>query len=85
MSGLGGVEGIESSDQTSEVTMTSDPSELCSAGTLYRTLRTTNPIENLNGSLEYYTRAREEHDSCQTVRPLRDTAPIARWGSSPQS
>lgn len=39
-------------------------------GALYRTLRTTNPIENLNGSINRFTR---------NVRRWRDGAMIVRW------
>src|SRR4029434_9908639 len=39
-------------------------------GALYRTLRTTNPIENLNGSIAHYTRK---------VKPRRDGQKTLRW------
>jgi len=39
-------------------------------GTLYKTLRTTNPIENLNGSVGQFTR---------NVRRWRDGSMIVRW------
>ena len=42
-------------------------------GSLYRTLRTTNPIENLNGSIAHFTR---------NVRRWRDGKMILRWVSS---
>jgi hypothetical protein len=38
---------------------------------MYRTLRTTNPIENLNGSLENYPR---------NVKRWRGGSMIQRWG-----
>ena len=44
---------------------------LGATGALYRTLRTTNPIENLNGSLENYTR---------NVKRWRGGSMIQRWG-----
>ncbi len=38
-------------------------------GALYRTLRTTNPIENLNGSVAHYTRnVKRWHDGAMTLR-----------------
>jgi putative transposase len=40
---------------------------------LYRTLRTTNPIENLNGSVAHYTR---------NVRRWKDASMILRWVAS---
>lgn len=40
------------------------------AGALYRTLRTTNPIENLNGSIAHYTR---------NVKRWRDGQMTLRW------
>jgi putative transposase len=42
-------------------------------GTLYRTLRTTNPIENLNGSIVRYTR---------NVKRWRDGQMTLRWVAS---
>lgn len=42
-------------------------------GALYRTLRTTNPIENLNGSIETYTR---------NVKRWRGGSMIVRWVSA---
>ena len=42
-------------------------------GALYRTLRTTNPIENLNGSVAHYSR---------NVRRWKDAAMILRWVAS---
>ena len=42
-------------------------------GALYRTLRTTNPIENLNGSIAHYTR---------NVRRWRDGRMTLRWVAS---
>jgi putative transposase len=42
-------------------------------GTLYRTLRTTNPIENLNGSIATYTR---------NVKRWRDGSMVQRWVAS---
>jgi putative transposase len=42
-------------------------------GTLYRTLRTTNPIENLNGSIAHYTR---------NVKRWRDGQMTLRWVAS---
>ena len=42
-------------------------------GALYRTLRTTNPIENLNGSIAHYTR---------NVRRWRDGEMVQRWVAS---
>jgi transposase-like protein len=38
--------------------------------TLYRSLRTTNPIENLNGSIAHY---------CRNVRRWKDASMILRW------
>jgi len=39
------------------------------SGALYRTLRTTNPIENLNGSVAHYTRnVKRWHDGAMTLR-----------------
>jgi putative transposase len=43
------------------------------AGALYRTLRTTNPIENLNGSIARYTR---------NVKRWKDGRMIERWVAS---
>ncbi len=40
---------------------------------LYRTLRTTNPIENLNGSVAHYSR---------NVRRWKDASMILRWVAS---
>jgi len=42
-------------------------------GALYRTLRTTNPIENLNGSIAHYTR---------NVRRWKDGSMVLRWVAS---
>ena len=42
-------------------------------GALYRTLRTTNPIENLNGSIAHYTR---------NVKRWRDGQMTLRWTAS---
>ena len=42
-------------------------------GALYRTLRTTNPIENLNGSIGHYTR---------NVKRWKDGAMALRWVAS---
>jgi putative transposase len=42
-------------------------------GALYRTLRTTNPIENLNGSVAHYSR---------NVRRWKDASMILRWVAS---
>jgi len=42
-------------------------------GALYRTLRTTNPIENLNGSIAHYTR---------NVKRWRDGQMVQRWVAS---
>lgn len=42
-------------------------------GALYRTLRTTNPIENLNGSIAHYTR---------NVKRWRDGHMTLRWAAS---
>jgi len=42
-------------------------------GALYRTLRTTNPIENLNGSVAHYSR---------NVRRWKDASMIQRWAAS---
>lgn len=42
-------------------------------GALYRTLRTTNPIENLNGLIAHYTR---------NVRRWKDASMILRWVAS---
>ena len=42
-------------------------------GTLYRTLRTTNPIENLNGTIAHYTR---------NVKRWRDGQMTMRWVAS---
>lgn len=42
-------------------------------GALYRTLRTTNPIENLNGAIAHYTR---------NVRRWRDGEMVQRWVAS---
>ena len=42
-------------------------------GALYRTLRTTNPIENLNGSIAHYTR---------NVKRWRDGQMTLRWIAS---
>ncbi len=42
-------------------------------GALYRTLRSTNPIENLNGSIARYTR---------NVKQWRDGAMVLRWVAS---
>ncbi len=42
-------------------------------GALYRTLRTTNPIENLNGSVAHYTR---------NVKRWKDGAMTLRWVAS---
>jgi transposase-like protein len=42
-------------------------------GALYRTLRTTNPIENLNGSIAHYAR---------NVRRWKDASMIQRWVAS---
>ena len=42
-------------------------------GSLYRTLRTTNPIENLNGSVAHYSR---------NVRRWKDASMIMRWVAS---
>jgi transposase-like protein len=42
-------------------------------GALYRTLRTTNPIENLNGSIAHYTR---------NVKRWRDGQMVLRWVAS---
>ena len=42
-------------------------------GALYRTLRTTNPIENLNGSIAHYTR---------NVRHWKDGEMVLRWVAS---
>jgi transposase-like protein len=42
-------------------------------GALYRTLRTTNPIENLNGSIAHYTR---------NVKRWRDGQMMLRWVAS---
>ena len=39
-------------------------------GALYKTLRTTNPIENLNGSVSHFSR---------NVRRWRDGSMIVRW------
>ena len=42
-------------------------------GALYRTLRTTNPIENLNGSIAHYTRnVKRLSDNCPCARPGMD-------------
>lgn len=46
---------------------------LGATGALYRTLRTTNPIENLNGSVEVFVR---------NVKRWRDGAMIHRWVST---
>lgn len=43
------------------------------SGALYRTLRTTNPIENLNGSIAHYSR---------NVRRWKDASMILRWVAS---
>jgi hypothetical protein len=43
------------------------------SGALYRTLRTTNPIENLNGSIAHYTR---------NVRRWKDGVMALRWVAS---
>jgi transposase-like protein len=43
------------------------------SGALYRTLRTTNPIENLNGSIAHYAR---------NVRRWKDASMIMRWVAS---
>lgn len=43
------------------------------SGALYRTLRTTNPIENLNGSVAHYSR---------NVRRWKDASMILRWVAS---
>ena len=43
---------------------------------LYRTLRTTNPIENLNGSIGHYTR---------NVKRWKDGQMTLRWGASASS
>ena len=42
-------------------------------GALYRTLRTTNPIENLNGSIAHYTR---------NVKRWKDGQMVLRWVAS---
>ena len=42
-------------------------------GALYRTLRTTNPIENLNGSIAHYTR---------NVKRWKDGQMTLRWVAS---
>lgn len=42
-------------------------------GALYRTMRTTNPIENLNGSVAHYSR---------NVRRWKDASMIMRWVAS---
>jgi transposase-like protein len=42
-------------------------------GALYRTLRTTNPIENLNGSVAYY---------CRNVKRWGDGQMVLRWVAS---
>jgi transposase-like protein len=42
-------------------------------GALYRTLRTTNPIENLNGSIAHFTR---------NVRRWKDGSMVLRWVAS---
>lgn len=42
-------------------------------GALYRTLRTTNPIENLNGSIAHYAR---------NVRRWKDGEMVLRWVAS---
>jgi len=47
--------------------------ELGVTGALYRTLRTTNPIENLNGSVAHYSR---------NVRRWKDGSMILRWVAS---
>lgn len=47
--------------------------ELGISGALYRTLRTTNPIENLNGSIAHYSR---------NVRRWKDASMILRWVAS---
>ena len=47
--------------------------ELGITGALYRTLRTTNPIENLNGSIAHYTR---------NVRHWKDGEMVLRWVAS---
>ncbi len=46
---------------------------LGTTGALYRTLRTTNPIENLNGSVAHYSR---------NVRRWKDASMIMRWVAS---
>ena len=40
---------------------------------LYRTLRTTNPIENLNGSVAYY---------CRNIKRWGDGQMVLRWVAS---
>lgn len=47
--------------------------ELGITGALYRTLRTTNPLENLNGSIAHYTR---------NVKRWKDGAMTLRWVAS---
>lgn len=47
--------------------------ELCITGALYRTLRTTNPIENLNGSVARY---------CRNVKRWGDGQMVLRWVAS---
>lgn len=47
--------------------------ELGITGALYRTLRTTNPLENLNGSIVHYTR---------NVKRWKDGAMTLRWVAS---
>ena len=42
-------------------------------GSLYRTLRTTNPIENLNGSVAHY---------CRNVKRWGDGQMVLRWVAS---
>jgi len=42
-------------------------------GALYRTLRTTNPIENLNGSVAYY---------CRNINRWGDGQMVLRWVAS---
>jgi len=56
-----------------EETLTVQGLGLDTAGALYRTLRTTNPIENLNGSIAHHTR---------NVRRWKDGAMVLRWVAS---
>ena len=56
-----------------EETLTVQGLGLDTSGALYRTLRTTNPIENLNGSIAHHTR---------NVRRWKDGAMVLRWVAS---